>query len=76
MPTTAIIAVVVSSGGIDMFDKNECINTIKSTALDIFTETKSGMNTDLVRNKIQLIQIQLNRLDEIEAIGRYNEQKR
>lgn len=59
-----------------MFDKNECINTIKGTALDIFSETKSGMNTDLVRNKIKLIQIQLNRLDEIEAIRRYNEQKR
>lgn len=51
-----------------MFDKNECVNIIKTAGLEIFEETKVGMNTDLVRNKLQLIQIQLNRLDQMEAI--------
>ena len=53
-----------------MFDKNECVNIIKTAGLEIFDEAKVGMNTDLVRNKLQLIQIQLNRLDQMEAIRR------
>lgn len=57
-----------------MFDEEECINTIKSTAFDLFLETKSNMNIDLAKSKIELIQIHLNRLNHIREYNKSNNQ--
>lgn len=57
-----------------MFDETQCLNTMKATALDLFNDAKPDMNIELAKNKLQLIQIQLNRLEQIQEFKKsYNQ---
>ena len=51
-----------------MFEESECLNIIKESAFDLFLSAKRGLNTESAKQKLQLIQIQLNRLEQIETI--------